>query len=350
MNWIKNLALLLFSLVFSIFCVELIVRLSVPIADLEEPVVGSYGLSDAGSTYGFICEHGWCANPGSYSDVTKKIKETDEVIYSVQYSIGENNLRITPKVNLNASIFMRYFGGSYTFGEGLNDIQTMSYLSQVANDNVDAVNLGFHGYGPHNALMLLQSLDSSEGAFNLLLTGSYHAFRSACIPSFSRDHPRYELEEGVLVYKGRCKSQHKDDKGWILDARRIVDNIKSYIDLSSLKIISEYLSSSITSYQIDLYQNIIFEFHRQSLARGETPVILYIFDERRSYLLSGFFSDPNPRFFESKGINYIDVTLPDEPKFYLHERDKHPSARANCERVQTIFDNLNIDSKSLDCL
>ena len=349
MSWIKDFSLLLSSLIFSIFCIELFVRLSAPTSNPGGPVVGSYGLNEAGSTYGFICDHGWCANPGIYPNVTKKIRKTNEFIYSVQYSIGQNNLRITPTLNLNTSILMRYFGGSYVFGEGVNDIETLAYFSQVANDSVKSVNLGFHGYGPHNALALLQSVDPSERAFNFLLTGSYHAFRSACIPSYTRDHPRYELEDGVLVRKQRCKSRNKDETGWILRLRGKVDNVNSYLGLRILEIISDYLSSSLTSYQFDVYQNIILEFHRESLARGETPIILYVVKERMNYFLSGFLSDPNPKFFESKGISYIDVTLPEEPQFYLHERDKHPSAVANCERVQMIFDNLNFDSNPLDC-
>lgn len=57
----------------------------------------------------------------------------------------------------------------------------------------------------------------------------------------------------------------------------------------SLELLSDYLGSSFTSYQLDLYKNLIKEFYQTSLDRGEVPVVLYMRDDRRSFLTAGFF-------------------------------------------------------------
>jgi hypothetical protein len=350
MSWIKNTSLLLISLIISFGCIELIARFYFSAEDPKDQVHQTYGLNEIGERYSRVCAHGWCAKPGSYKNVTKKIKETKEIIYSVQYTIGKNNLRVTPKINKNVNIHMHYFGGSHVFGEGLNDNETLSYFSQVSSSKVQSENFGFHGHGVHNALRLLQTLEASEepkGAINLLLTGPYHAFRSACIPSYTGNHPRFEMNDEKLYFKGKCENKYY--KGWVQHTKNRIDRINSYIQSQILTIISNYLKSSLTSYQIDLYQNLIREFYELSLERGQRPIVLYTVSPNRNFFTAGYISDPMPDFFNNNGINFINVTQPKEPKFYLHERDGHPTAFANCERVKLIFKNLEMESARLIC-
>jgi hypothetical protein len=347
MNWIKNLFLVMISVILSVLFVEFFTRYAFPKISPQTSFSRGYGTSETGENYGKICDHGWCAKPGIYKNVIKINKETGEVIYSVKYTIGQNNLRSTQRVNENDDLLLRYFGGSYVFGEGLNDNETLSYYSQLASKNIKSQNLGFHGHGVHNALKLLGNTDKSKGALNLLLTGTYHALRSGCIPKYSQTHPRYELIDKKVVYKGLCTS--KDDRGWINYTERTIEKINSYLQLRSLELILDYLRSSFTSYQLDLYKNLIREFYQASLERGEVPIILYMKDDRRNYFTAGFLKDPMPEYFNRNRLRFIDVTLPNEPKYYLHELDKHPSALANCERVKIILRNLNIANEVLKC-
>ena len=86
-----------------------------------------------------------------------------ELIYDVTYNIDQLNNRYTPNSekyrNLNNSII--YLGGSYTFGEGLNDDQTLSYYIQELTGRA-GLNLGLHGYGAHQALHILKNNDILE--------------------------------------------------------------------------------------------------------------------------------------------------------------------------------------------
>lgn len=347
MSWIKNLLLVAISSLLSFLLVESVARYAFPKVSMQNSIDHSYGASETAVGYGNNCDHGWCANPGIYKNVFKKIKETNEVIYKVTYTIGPNNLRSTQRVNKNANLLIRFFGGSYVFGEGLNDNQTLSFYTQLASNNIESQNLGFHGHGVHNALKLLKNTAKSNGAMNLLLTGSYHAHRSGCVPSYSSNHPWYELIDNKVVLKGFCGSN--SDKGWVVRTKHHIEKVNSYLKFRSLELLSDYLSSSFTSYQLDLYKNLIKEFYQTSQDRGEVPIVLYMSDDRRSFLTAGLLNDPMPEYFKTNGIRFIDVTLPNEPSYYLHELDKHPSAIANCERVKIIMKSLDLGNVALSC-
>ena len=335
------------SLTVAFGSIELIARVALPPADPSLSAISSYGLSDGGDRYYHVCDHGSCANSGTYAGVTKSIEATNESIYSVRYTIGQNNLRVTPVVNASSDFLVRYFGGSFVFGEGLNDTETLSYYSQLASSKVRSENFGFHGYGVHNALKILKTLEKTEGSANLLLTGTFHAFRSACIPQWSSTHPFYELIDGELLELGKCSE--KEYKGWVQSIKKKIDEISYHVHFRSLAIISEYLASCLTSYQIDLYKSLIQEFYHLSLSRRERPVVLYITDPKRSYITAGYRSDPMPDYFIKNGIDFVDVTLPDEPDFYLHMLDRHPSAYANCERIKIIFEYLGLNLRTYQC-
>jgi hypothetical protein len=80
------------------------------------------------------------------------------VLYDVSYTIGSNGLRISPPDNgphLKGSVL--FFGGSFTYGEGLSDNQTMPYRVGVhTQGEYRTYNFGFHAYGPNQMLAALE--------------------------------------------------------------------------------------------------------------------------------------------------------------------------------------------------
>ena len=80
-----------------------------------------------------------------------------KTVYDVVYSIDEHHRRVTPQEYHDERMrYVLFFGGSFTFGEGVEDNQTLpAYFSQFSSD-YNAYNYGFHGYGPHQMLARLQ--------------------------------------------------------------------------------------------------------------------------------------------------------------------------------------------------
>jgi hypothetical protein len=81
----------------------------------------------------------------------------DETLYRVPYSIDSYGRRITPvEDSAPRPNYVLFFGGSYAFGEGVNDDETTPYyVSKVAPD-YRAYNYGVGGYGPQHMLANLQ--------------------------------------------------------------------------------------------------------------------------------------------------------------------------------------------------
>ena len=136
---------------------------------------------------------------------SRKITSQAEIIYDVIYTIGSDGYRSDIKeTEFDAFIY----GGSFTFGEGLNDNETLAfYLHQ--NHGVRAKNVGVHGYGLHQALYNIEQGLTSQSltGINILLTAPWHALRSACKPAYAGGTPKYEITPKGLKRVGVCDEQ-----------------------------------------------------------------------------------------------------------------------------------------------
>lgn len=89
-----------------------------------------------------------------------KSTQSGKSLYNVSYTTDELGWRITPSSKLDSSSCVLFFGDSFTIGEGVQDNETLPFyfgraLGKQANARI--YNFGFHGYGPHQALALVQS-------------------------------------------------------------------------------------------------------------------------------------------------------------------------------------------------
>ena len=78
-------------------------------------------------------------------------------IYDVSYHFGEDGCRITPESQVEGDPVVLFFGGSFTFGEGVNDDQTLPNQFCLAAVGTRVVNAGFCGYGTQQMLASLEN-------------------------------------------------------------------------------------------------------------------------------------------------------------------------------------------------
>ncbi|MFQ5576976.1 MAG: hypothetical protein ACE5G8_08315 [Anaerolineae bacterium] len=98
--------------------------------------------------------------PRPNAQVTSIKKSGDAVIYDVVYSIDEYSRRITPVDAAGPrSKFILFFGGSFVFGEGLNDDATLPFYTARLAPRYRVYNYGLSGYGPQQMLAKLQRGD-----------------------------------------------------------------------------------------------------------------------------------------------------------------------------------------------
>lgn len=157
--------------------------------------------------------------PRISTNVSARKYYRDELIYDVTYSIDSSGLRVGSPISSNNTDTrsVLFFGGSFTFGEGVDDEETMPYqVGIITGGKYACYNFGFHGYGPHQMLAALEN-DSVENITNhcpkyAIYQGmTPHVARSAGLTSWDNQGPRYILNDGEeLIFAGKMSDIHKE--------------------------------------------------------------------------------------------------------------------------------------------
>jgi hypothetical protein len=132
--------------------------------------------------------------------------------YRVTYTIDSLGLRRPPPDVRSDAPCVLFFGGSFTFGEGVEDEEAMPWVVGVLS-GYRPFNFGFHGYGPHQMLAALEEGLVAEAVADCRVRAviyqaiADHTARSAGMRSWGRHGPRYRL----LPDGGVRRDGHFDD-------------------------------------------------------------------------------------------------------------------------------------------
>jgi len=152
-------------------------------------------------------ELGYSVKPGRRT-VAAVLKFNDgKIIYSVSYGIDEFGLRATPNIaSTKDTVF--FFGDSFTFGEGVSDVDSLPYRYSVLSGRRTR-NFGLHGYGPHQMLRALETdrpklLGIPELPSLVVYVGQItHLNRAAGRAEWDPSGPRYEVRNGRAEHLGQ---------------------------------------------------------------------------------------------------------------------------------------------------
>ena len=251
-----------------------------------------------------------------------KIVSGEKIIIDSKYTIGVDNFRITPEVNsLTKNKTINFFGGSFIFGWGLNDNETLPYFVQKYFKNSYVKNYGVNGYGVHQMLAQIEKNKKVIEDINILVTFKYHVPRSSCRKDYSFGTPKYILKETKILRKGFCN--------YGLGNIQIPRIIGSIFNRSQIKILLEKLyykkKTSFNEEDVELYLSIIFEINKIITKQNKLFFVGYIITERSKiddYILS---------ILNKNNIKVIDLSL-DMKNSKYRLPDKHPSKEANIKR------------------
>ena len=144
---VRTIAVPVLAALVSLLGVELVLEATVARGGRQYLPLESY--SD--SYFRVVDGLGYQSSPGRWS-VSSTLPD-GEIVYDVVYTIGPDGFR---RSAASGDAPISVFGGSFTFGEGLADNETLPYfLSDLTGKEVK--NYGIHGYGLHQALYLLQN-------------------------------------------------------------------------------------------------------------------------------------------------------------------------------------------------
>jgi len=133
-----------------------------------------------------------------------------ERIYEATYSIDANRLRVTPGGSAERDGTVLFFGGSFVFGEGVDEDQTTPYyFSKFTDHRYRVLNFGFQGYGTHQMLRTLElglpdPLIEGRVVRAIYMMIEDHVRRVSGETFWSQWDPQYRMaEDGGVQFVGR---------------------------------------------------------------------------------------------------------------------------------------------------
>ena len=254
-------------------------------------------------------------------------------IYSADYTIDSNLLRETHSVETGPAIV--FFGDSFTFGEGLNDADTLpQQFADLLGRKQRVLNLGYPGYGPQQFLAELQTgrfdgVIGEQPRLFIFMTGAGHAERTACKPFWVRRWPRYTLENGQVVLKRACY------EGLSLGVREWLEDMASY------RLFVEPYLQRVTHEDLELYVRILLAAVK--LAKEKYSVVTLIpYSKNPGYLEGTGFSDNEiVQRLQDGGAMVVDVSLAQEAAIgapLIIKGDGHPTPLANRLKASILKD------------
>ncbi len=133
--------------------------------------------------------------------------EHGKLLYDVNYTIDSNGLRAAPPVQPSPVASILFFGCSFTFGEGLQDAETIPYQVGLQSEGRYKIyNFGFHGYGPNQMLAYIESgrmqhIVDTPPRFAIYQALPDHVARVAGKVPYGKHSPRYQLDSDGSVHQ-----------------------------------------------------------------------------------------------------------------------------------------------------
>jgi len=299
---LKHLCFNLSAVFIAIFIIELSATL---VKRPESEITYSKPFLGYNPNVGYGIKH------GDYSTIaTKQWLKTKEDIYQAQYSFY-NGQRVTPNSNKQSHDFALFLGGSFAFGEGVNDNQTLPYYYNDALDKKrHARNYGVSGYGTHQVYTLAKnniikdpSIAKAENVDVFYWFIDAHILRANGVSEWDKSGPHYELNNGVLTHLGQFKDTRSQ--------RSFIKKLTELIWLNSAIYNSPHWRLRLLQNKknMDLFLTLVKETDRLMKAKGFNFVVLMqsgssfnspLFDKKA-------YSEKVKQYFKAHNIQFIDI-------------------------------------------
>ncbi len=273
---------------------------------------------------------GYAAEPNVKAQ--EKVWMGDQLLQDVVYTTNAHGLRIAPHDVESASPIRTtehenvvFFGCSVTVGEGVNDRDTMPWSFETRSaGHYRTYNFGFHGYGPHQMLRILETgllgkLVSDKPPTQAVYQGLMeHIERSAGnypAVSWGPTAPRYALrQDGIPAYRGPFHTSYGSAVFSVLNESHIFPEVAPAI-----------LGWRRTQSDIDLYLAIVKRSKElfETRYRGRFSVVMWSAYDRDYPVVVERLRQAGIRVFEVHKI-IPDIYTADWK--YKLNGDEHPNA------------------------
>lgn len=298
-------------------------------------------------SHGFIVHDevlGWAPAKGIKAHAFKAgpaglLHGPEGVLFDVNYTINSDGLRIAPpyqKDHLAGTAL--FFGCSYTFGEGLQDSETLPYqVGLLSKGRYRIINFAFEGYSPAQMLAelehgVVQRVVDNTPKYALYVAAPIHVWRLAGHVAWGGHAPRYVLDtDGTVHQMGFYDSNTLDERLGLSTSSRI----RGQLDKSALWRMIGSRESRVTDDDIRLYLAVVrrsqellvaqfpeIQFHVILWLNQDAPEQRYVYEKIRD----GFLRMGYP-------VHLVENILPgysaDRSPYILSSVDHHPNALAD---------------------
>lgn len=321
----RNILLVLFSILFSIFLIE-----TTLLYHTKGYVIKAKTSKNFSTNIKYKKSYlGYQPIPGTHNH---KVISNGKIIIDKYYTVNQDGFRITPRIyDLETNKSINFFGGSFTFGYGLNDDQTLPYYVQNYFTDWKVYNYGISGYGVHQMLAQIIKEPNILSDINILVTDRGHIPRATCKRDFSFGTPRFILNENKKVIRsGNCNFISA------MDNIPVPKLIGSIINRSIIKqrFWNKYQSKNFYDDEsVELYIEIIKKIND-------------IIDNNQKKFFVGYMNSTNEldkkliKILKKNNIYIIDLSLDlNNKKYWLP--DTHTSEEGNKKRADIIYNYLN---------
>ncbi len=250
-------------------------------------------------------------------------------LYDVEYEIDEEGRRVTPvEAREQRGRFLLVFGDSFSFGEGVQNEETLPACVAQRAPGYVPYNYAFHGYGPNQLLAKLESrtlrdeVHESEGVLLYVLIGA-HVSRAigsmAVYTSWAHDAPYYALDaSGKPVRRGTFTT----GRPWTSIGYALLGGSQV------LKFLHLDVPPVVTDRHLTLTARIIGRsaaLFKESF--GPQRFVVLVYPEHWPSAIAGRLGSALTR----EGIEVLDYSSlfgSDRAQFFFPE-DRHPTARAH---------------------
>lgn len=284
---------------------------------------------------------GYGPKPGISTRAWKRVDGRS--VYDVRYSIDERGRRRTPVSHREErSKFLLTFGGSFAFGEGVEDGETLAFrLGELAADHLPYA-YGFHGYGPQHLLAKLETgtlpeeVDQDEGTLLYVFIDSHvnRAIGSFVVyTGWANATPHYALDDtGIPVRRGSLTT-----------GRPLRSVVYSVLGLSpSLRYLGVEIPFTITDRHVAFTAAILersAELFEQSFERARFVVVLFP---------GSALADQIGAALRDRDVDYLDYSALldwNDPRYFIPE-DWHPAPETYRILAERLARDLRLGSAS----
>jgi hypothetical protein len=302
----------------------------------QDPVEWTYA-----ADYFFIDPHGITkAIPDGQYKSSSTVKKTGKTIYDVTYSIDGFSRRITPedKGDKNNK-FLLFFGGSFTFGEGLEDNETIPYFTGQYSKGYTPVNYGFHGHSAAEMLIKLKTgtiaeeIAQDRGTLIYIFMDA-HIIRVVgsmrIVTTWGNNRPYFFLDEDDVLHRD---GDFESGRPGLMLLYRLLSRSKI------LELINFDLPDSMGDRHFRLFTRIVEETlrsYRKQFPESDFYLLIYPGSQYAPVLKS---------FLDKSNIPYLDYSKlfnRSDPKYFISSEDLHPNAYSNQIVAQKIVEDLGL--------